>query len=349
MEGKESWELLEEEEDREKSQQYELAYKNKRIVISQENVWKVNAMLKSNSFYQKSGDPKSEPVLTGKREFKDYYKDASGSFYKTNDFCGLSEQKITMICADDNNQYKYLGSSSFWFSKLKGFIYNKCDECSYPEVKYIIYKTVCAVDNENSTHLNADGIGRAVLSQRIFEMLKKGELIKNLTNPEKYTFKIIRELSAKPEIAENFTPKPKKAPRYCLSFATKWCCYACLNMLDTKFSDNFAKVDTVVKKALLENYEEKLNDKKFDYEGRKESLLFLLKDSNKKDPDNPKKNKKDDKRRNIKETANEKIGKYYKQYLEIIDTVRDGKVSRNGLDHLLWYSNKGLYSGDDDE
>ena len=89
-------------------------------------------------------------------------------------------------------------------------------------------------------------------------------------------------------------------------------------MLDDMHHDNFAKVDTVVRNALYDNY---YKDRKLE-----ENLKFeILRD-------------------------NKKIGENYGEYINIIDAIRkssEDPVSRNGLDHLLWYSNKGYGDNDD--
>ena len=83
------------------------------IVLSQNNVAKVEAMIKTDSSYAKNSNP------------------------------------------------EYENSSANLFYKLKNEIYNTDSSKTLKEHSYqTVYDVVCAVDRENSTHINADTVGR---------------------------------------------------------------------------------------------------------------------------------------------------------------------------------------------
>ena len=301
----ESYELLLKEDNSDNYKEFML---DKNDVISPKNVYKVNAMIRSNSSYNQSADVNALPILKNSKSIEDNMVD------------GNYDDKTTEA---DKESFKYLGSSAYWFSKLKHFIGNPETEVeiSYKtsrnktegtnvSLAYVIYKTVCCVDNENSTHLNADNVGRNLLAHRLYNM-GIDDLIKKLKEPQ---YAIIEELSKEINANEKGLFGKRKS-NYHVSFASKWCHNACYYMLNDKCKDNFSKVDSVMKDALL-IYENELWAKELDFD--------ILKD-------------------NSKGKANKKIAQSYYKYIKIIDAVRkSGKseISRNGLDCLLWYSYK---------
>ncbi len=91
------------------------------------------------------------------------------------------------------------------------------------------------------------------------------------------------------------------------SFATKLCHYACMYVVDGEEKDNFSIYDRVIKSSLPMYIERYLN-------------------------------------KSVKEKV---YDKNYIEYIKLIDEIRDKLkennevISRNGLDHLLWYHHKG--------
>lgn len=146
---------------------------------------------------------------------------------------------------DKNNKPKgkYRGSNSFWFNELKSILVNK--KTSSYSYKDIIFNAVCAVDSENSTHLNADGVGRDEITKRILN-IEPSKLIAYLKEPEKTDFEIIDIIS---EITH---PKDKKKKaRINTSFASKFCHYACFYLFEgTKYQDNFSIYDNILKESI---------------------------------------------------------------------------------------------------
>lgn len=327
----ESYKLLLEEEKPDNYKKYMLDQDN---FISLENVYKVNAMIQLNSSYNQSANINACPIIKKNMTIDDNM--INGNYYT------IEGNNISILKSDDDN-YKYLGSSAFWFSKLKEFI----DDTKKETVKiilknangqydvsfsYVLYKTICCVDNENSTHLNSDKVGRAFVAKRLFGI--KDQMKAMLQNSN---YKIIDYISENEEkIKLNLIDGKQakyKEPKYYVSFASKWCHNACYYMLDDKYKDNFAKVDSVVKKAIKKQYSgfiDKKSEKTFTYKkdendiGIEKPLRFLFTGND----------------------ANQKIGKNYAAYIEVIDIIRGNIISRNGLDQLLWYSNKGFDNDD---
>ena len=124
----------------EQAEQYMLkTYNNTNLVaISQDNVAKVEAMIKNDAAYLNAANPESGPTQNGKG-----------------------------------------GSTAYWMYKLKDYI-NGNHTMSYKE---IITNIVIAIDKENSTHLNADGVGREEITDRIYKISVK-KLVNYLKNPK---------------------------------------------------------------------------------------------------------------------------------------------------------------------
>ena len=182
---------------------------------------------------------------------------------------------------------KYSGSTAYWMTQLKIFLeQNKQLKDVYHE---IISNTVQAVDRDNSTHLNADGCGRREITDRISNILPE-KLIKNL---KEANLELINTISAK--------TSAKTRARVNLSFASKFCHYACFYLFEgLPEQDNYSIYDNVVKKVLPEyvNYYQ-LTQKNID---------------------------------NYRE---------YQKTIDEIIAKSKSHISRNGFDHLLWYYFKG--------
>ena len=332
----ESYRLYEDEMDGKNTKKYELETRDGLTRICPENVYKVNAMIKSNSSYVKAdlvGAGPERKKNRNKEGEKDKYLRETWLFddyYKRN-----VDDKILEVYQSDSDDFIYIGSSAYWFARLREELPKETTALSKEKekrIRYIVYKTVHAVDNENSTHLNADRIGRAVLSQRIFDLIKCGSLFDRLRAPDYTIIEEMSEKEKKAKLCEGFvdgSEKEGKEPRNYLSFVSKWCCNACKKYLQGEYVDNYAKVDEVVKKALL----------KYETKCKKDDLKFwILKDGKDLEDEEDKSRKK----------SNELIMKHYKSYIDIIDAVRtsDKEISRIGLDHLLWYANKGRENTD---
>lgn len=195
-----------------------------------------------------------------------------------------------------DSDYSSLGgidknSSTYWFAELK----------KNPE-KYneIIPKCVEFIDKENSTHLNADGVGREEISQRIVNYGWKA-LVNFLKNPQQEKYAFIKNLSAKTQ------PKdPKYKARNNFSFATKFCHYACYWLFEgRKEQDNFSIYDSVVANNLVKyaNY----YDVAVPQMEKNDYATYYAK---------------------------------YIKTIDTIIKKSGNEISRNGFDHLLWYYHK---------
>lgn len=190
---------------------------------------------------------------------------------------------------------QYGGSTAYWMSLLKKVLLsNESTEYSYEK---IIEYAVESVDRENSTHLNADGCGRSEITVRLKEFDRK-ELIECLKNPDYGEMKLVKEIAKK--------TSAEKRPRKNISFASKFCHYACFYIFEgTDYQDNYSIYDNILRSAL---------PLYLDYYKIREQ--YDLKDYGH--------------YRNAVDAIRKKSG---------IETGTE--ISRNGFDHLLWYYHKG--------
>ncbi len=153
------------------------------------------------------------------------------------------------IVFDKKGNIKYYGSSSYWLNQLNEIIYsNKKKSSKGYDYNQIIYNLIIAIDNENSTHLNSDKIGRMAVYERILK-IKRTKLIDYLKNPGK-EYELINIIQ---------TPKYKNEKNH-LSFATKFCHYSSLFLFkDQDEEDNFSIYDNVLKKSLPKYIKKYLN------------------------------------------------------------------------------------------
>ncbi len=165
------------------------------VVLSEENVAKVEAMIKTDSSYTRGSD------------------------------------------------INYTDSSAYLFNKLKSEIYNTDNSKKLKEnSSKTIYDVVCAVDRENSTHINADRVGRQEITDRISDLTIK-DFLKYLKNPK--NLELFNIISAKTSYAGGIKYRTNQ------SFASKFCHYACFYMFSGEnVQDNYSIYDNVLKKIL---------------------------------------------------------------------------------------------------
>ncbi|MBP0967439.1 MAG: hypothetical protein J5722_07385, partial [Oscillospiraceae bacterium] len=206
---------------------------------------------------------------------------------------------------------KYSGSTAYWMHQLKDYYEGKTERT----FEAIIEGAVKAVDSENSTHLSSDGVGLKQITKRIIARYSEN---KEKLKSDLATRKSVKDLFCKiSEItdvkeANRKNPEKKYNPRVNISFASKFCHYACFYLFEGKpEQDNFPIFDSVLSKA-IQVY----------------SWYFLGKSVN-------------------MEFEREKVDtvwKVYEAYCQTIDDIRNNhkeKISRNGFDHILWYYFKG--------
>ena len=188
------------------------------VKLTTDNIAKIEAMIMTDSGYSKSGDINACPTF--KR----------------------------------NGKMDYFGSTAYWMTKLKYAIEQK----EKSELRNIINHAVIAVDKENSTHINSDGVGREQLTDRI---MKRAESLKETLGNIESGLKFIEELAA---ITSGVDDKHKA--RTNLSFASKFAHYACFYLFDEddKRRDNYSIYDNVLNKA-LPIYIKKYNLSEYDH------------------------------------------------------------------------------------
>lgn len=184
----------------------EIIYNGKTLVkLTRDNVAIVESMIRNDSAY----------IMSSSKEAKPLYK--------------------------KNNKIKYGGSTAYWMTQLKRLLMENevPTDYSYEE---IIKCAVESVDRENSTHLNADKIGRSEITKRIQEF-DRNELVECLKNPNYKDMLLVKEISR--------ITSAEYRPRKNVSFASKFCHYACFYIFEnTEYQDNYSIYDNILKKAL---------------------------------------------------------------------------------------------------
>jgi hypothetical protein len=194
---------------------------------------------------------------------------------------------------------QYGGSTAYWMTLLKSILINS-ESCN---IKYedIIAGAVAAVDRENSTHLNADGVGRKEITERIVSINRQC-LVYYLKEPDASKLELVRIIAEETNpIGVDKNGKVYRRRRN-LSFASKFCHYACFYLFEGQpEQDNYSIYDNVLKKAMPKYI------KHYGVE-----------------------------KRNLDDYA-----EYRKTVDDIITKASKKQISRNGFDHLLWYYFKG--------
>ena len=258
------------EEELKERKKYELQYDKwngvKLVALTTDNVARVEAMIYTDSSYSRSGDENAKP---------------KGKNIK--------------------------GSSAYWFKRLK----EKLDGLTSDSKLYcvdnneeIISNLVSAIDSENSTHLNADTIGREEISNRIKNFSKK-DFMFCLSEPECSNFRLYMHLAEE-------TKMGRKNP----SFASKFCHYSCLYLFDKNDikRDNYSIYDGILREVIphySDRYNVIISQEYEDAIKNKDIKVYPL---------------------------------YWNIVGNIIENAYQetgDKISRNGFDHLLWYYHKG--------
>lgn len=165
-----------------------------------------------------------------------------------------SDYKQTQIGEDgivykQDGTIKYIGSSRYWILQLKEIIDTDL-KCSSKGFSYedIIGNIIIAVDNENSTHLNSDKMGKNAVRDRIISLSRLE--FKKLLKDETKEYKLLNYIQ---------TPQHKGEKNH-FAFATKFCHYVSLIIFEgTEFEDNYWIYDNVLKKSLCKYIKRYLN------------------------------------------------------------------------------------------
>lgn len=205
----------------------------------------------------------------------------------------------------ENSNGMYCGSTAYWFDRMK----------QNSDFKRNVLGAVIAIDRTNSTHLEASVNGRIAMRNIICEYCNNYEDLINKLN-EKFFSGNYNHLIAL--VSQPLRSKRKKEKRYNLSFATKFYSYASTFLNE---SSRYSKYDNVVS-AALPMYAGI-------YLGMKiPKGAFKIKT-------NPKEDK-----------FNHRL-KVYEKYADciekIIETLQsdDIIISKDELDHIIWYGYKG--------
>ncbi len=195
---------------------------------------------------------------------------------------------------------KYIGSTAYWIiQKLKPILLEN-KKVNDDEYKKILRSMIKSVDKENSTHLNSDGCGIDQILERLLK-IEKNDFVYYLKEPINSNFKLIDIIAERTVVPKSDI---KHHSRTNVSFASKFCHYACFYLFEGKpEQDNYSIYDNIVKQAIPKylNYYKLYNSEKINLEDYRT---------------------------------------YYKTIDEIIKKSKSG-ISRNGFDHLLWYYFKG--------
>jgi len=229
------------------------------------------------------------------------------------DLVALSPDNVAIVEAMIQNDSAYLkssdikaeprglygGSTAYWMIRLKHILlgdYYATDE----EYEEVLRGAIAAVDRDNSTHLNADGVGREEISRRIL-VINKEQLVDYLKDPEGTDLWLIKHISEETHpcgISKSGNPY---YPRTNISFASKFCHYACFYIFEgAQEQDNYSIYDNVLRRVLPKYIE-----------------YYKIE------------------RRNLDDYAE------YRKAVDDIIRAAKTQISRNGFDHLLWYYFKG--------
>jgi len=229
----------------------------------------------------------------------------------TRDNVAIAEAMIrndsAYIRSGDKN---YEGSTAHCMTLLKEVLIDK-KQVSKEGYRELLKNAIDAVDRENSTRLNSDHVGPKEILDRLYNF-EDNELVNCLMKPVETEYKLFKIIAEKTDPRENSPSGNPYKGRTNISFASKFCHYACFYFFEDEeyedYQDNYSIYDRVLKKVIPIYVEAYGLDKK----------AYKVKD------------------------------KDYEAYQKTIDAIREaafnqGKeyISRNGLDHLLWYYHKG--------
>ena len=165
-------------------------------------------------------------------------------YTKKNDLVELTVENVARVEFMIRHNSRYAGqnnkSTTIWLKKFANALKGEHTQEDY---RKIVFEVVSGIDRTNSTHINADGVGREELTERIVN-IDKNLLFQYLKSPEKDNYKLIEILSEKthPDPAN-----PNMHARRNYSFATKFCHDTAFYLFEDEVEqDNFSKYDNVV-------------------------------------------------------------------------------------------------------
>ena len=250
----------------------------------------------------------SYPALTAKNARFIEAVISLDSNYKRDNEIKEPDKKFNMFNSTNN---VYCGSSKYWFNEMMN---------GTKDYKECLLGAIISIDRMNSTHIEAAKFGRIKILNIIYEKCKNlDELKEALKEPFDINNNHLINLISTPLEAMN----KNSCPRINLSFATKFCAYACKHL---NLGIEYSKYDFVVAKSLPAYCNIYLD------ENLKEGYFLANNCSGK---------------MNIEEKKKYKLEVYkkYSKYIErIINEVRkkyNYKITKEEFDHILWYGFKG--------
>ncbi|MGM9745647.1 MAG: hypothetical protein ACI30H_01605 [Paludibacteraceae bacterium] len=157
------------------------------------------------------------------------------------DLVELTAENVARVEFMIRNNSRYAGknnqSATYWLEEFAKALKGQPTQESYEK---IVFEVVSGIDRTNTTHINADGVGREELTNRIIS-IDKEKLYQYLRNPTKDDYELIKILSKKT------TPENPKHARSNYSFATKFCHYTAFTLFKGETEqDNFSIYDSIV-------------------------------------------------------------------------------------------------------
>lgn len=267
-----------------------------------DNVKKVEAMLRYNSAYAQ--------FSLEDNKLEDLFKEIEPELKSI-------KQDREKIIANDK-KYKY---SSTHYIKIFKYLYDnkKTTELRkyYTDLIYIILRKI---NSENRTRVSLKEID--TISDEIFKKFGKDK-INAFVKALKYPCKNVESSEQEYELIKIISDKYEnddKTGKNNFSLATKFCHFFSFYLFNEgKYRDGFSIYDRVVKENLKYYYDYYVKTKKpaasikKPYDADKKNNEYTLVD----------------------------IYKNYQSNIDEILSSLDDKISRNGFDHIVWYTNKG--------
>lgn len=182
------------------------------------------------------------------RRLKTSYSEAAGR-----ELVELSQDNVVLVESFLLNDSAFMRgtdkknrkSTAYCMACLKEALTGKAvDESEYREC---LINAISAVDRDNSTHLNADKVGKEEIFNRLFAY-GKDRLLNSLANGDLELIDLIAAPTHPTGVSQNGN---KYKARINLSYASKFCHYACFYFFEgKKEQDNYSIWDSVVTKAL---------------------------------------------------------------------------------------------------
>lgn len=286
---------------------------DEKLRLTQGNAEFIEAVLMIDSRYKNSTNPEIRPNV----KYIDYLAGKEKKYNETLKHCGSSAFWIKQLV-------EILESQEGINHKVKVKLENKkknnetIEEEKELDLNTILYCTVCAIDRENATHLSAhkskEKVGRKNVTNKLYNLIvEKGtKAFKDMLLRDN-DFYLVGYITV---------PKEPEKENYHYSFATKFCKYVsrALN------SDKYYIYDNVIITSIGYYIKKSKLDKKYT-----PTMLEFEKDKYK---------------TKSEDVQYREISELYQNLHKCLDDIRksekeeERQVSRDSVDHIIWYSNK---------